>query len=60
MEFRLGNPAKSFVLATRDGHQNLKRDDQFANFFKVNGTELDLDVAGNKISRDVEEDGGWH
>ena len=51
MEFRLGNPAKAFVLATKDGHQNLKRDNQFANFFKVNGEELDLDIDGNKIVR---------
>ena len=60
MEFRLGKPAKAFVLATKDGHQNLKRDNQFAKFFKVNGAELDLDIDGNKIVRGVEEDGWWH
>ena len=60
MEFRLGNPAKAFVLATKDGHQYLKRDNQFANFFKANGAKLDLDIDGNIIVRDVEEDGWWH
>ena len=56
MEFRLGNPAKAFVLATKD--KNLKDDRRFANFFEVNDAEFDLDVDGNKIVREVEDD-GW-
>ena len=60
MWFRLGNPAKAFVLATEDKHQNLKNNGRFAKFFEANDAELDLDVDGNKIVRDVKEDGWWH
>ncbi|KAK0515678.1 hypothetical protein JMJ35_001712 [Cladonia borealis] len=51
---RLGNPAKAFVLATKD--KNLKDDHKFANFLQVNGAEFDLDVEGNKTEKKVEGD----
>ena len=54
MQFRLGNPAKSYVLATKGN--NLKEDHKFAKFFEVSDAEFDLDVKGKKIERRVESD----
>lgn len=50
-EFRLGNPAKAYVLATKGN--NLKEDHRFAKFFEVSDADFDLDVEGEKIVREV-------
>lgn len=59
MEFRLGNPAKAYILCTKDDHP--RNDDRFSSFLEVTDAELDLDVKGNKIAKDATEEGnGWH
>ena len=61
--FRLGNPAKAYVLCARDSHP--RHDDGFAKFLEVNDAEFDLDVDGNRIAKVATEesnveDNGWH
>ena len=54
MESRLGNPAKAYVLYTRDNHP--RDDDRCAKFLDVTDAEFDLDVDGNKVANDPEEE----
>ena len=53
MGFRLGNPARAYILCTRNKHP--RDDETFAEFLDINDAVFDEDAEGNKIVDDPEE-----
>ena len=54
MGFRLGNPARAYVLCTKNQHP--RDDEMFTEFLDINDAVFDEDAVGIKIVDDPEEE----